>query len=77
MQNDNGVLLFEHQPRIRSFASVVGKKEAEGPLREDFDRIVYDSYFGQESFEKAETEMMRTLLILPLKKVDYSAMRSI
>ena len=68
MQNNNSVLIFEHQPRIRSFASVVGKKEAEGPLREDFDKIVYDSYFGQESFEKAETEMMRTAVNLAIEK---------
>lgn len=68
MQNNNGVLLFDHHPRISSFASVVGKKEAEGPLREDFDKIVYDSYFGQESFEKAKTEMMRTAVNLAIEK---------
>ena len=68
MQNCNGTLLFEQKPRISAFASVVGKKEAQGPLREDFDKIVYDSYFGQDTFEKAETEMMRTAVEIALEK---------
>ena len=68
MQNCNGTLMFENRPRISAFASVVGKKEAQGPLREDFDKIVYDSYFGQDTFEKAETEMMRTAVVLALDK---------
>lgn len=68
MQNCNGTLLFETKPRIGAFASVVGKKEAQGPLREDFDRIVYDSYFGKDTFEKAETEMMRTAVEIALEK---------
>lgn len=68
MHNCNGTLLFEHRPRISAFASIAGKKEAQGPLREDFDRIIYDSYFGQDTFEKAETEMMRTAVEIALKK---------
>ena len=68
MQNCNGTLIFEHRPRISAFASIAGKKEAQGPLREDFDRIVYDSYFGQDTFEKAETEMMRAAVELALEK---------
>lgn len=70
MKNCNGTLLFENQPRISAFASVAGKKEAQGPLREDFDKIVYDSYFGKDTFEKAETEMMRTAVELALQKGD-------
>lgn len=68
MINQNGVILYEHRPRISAFASVVGKKEAEGPLRDDFDKAVYDSYFGQQSFEQAETEMMRTAVETALEK---------
>lgn len=68
MQNCNGTILFERQPRIGAFASVVGQKEAEGPLKEDFDRIFYDSSFGQNTFEKAETEMMRITVETALNK---------
>ena len=70
MQNCNGTLIFQHRPRISGFASVVGKKEAQGPLREDFDKVVYDSYFGQDTFEKAETEMMRTAVEIAIEKGD-------
>ena len=68
MMNTDGTILFERQPRIISFASVVGKKEAEGPLREDFDRIIYDSYVGKDTFEKGESELMRTALGIALAK---------
>ena len=36
-------LLFEDPPLILSAASVVGKKEGEGPLGKYFDRIEMDS----------------------------------
>ena len=40
-------------------ASVVGKKEGEGPLKHCFDYISDDSYFGEETWEKAESHMMK------------------
>ena len=40
-------------------AAVGGKKEGEGPLRERFDQICSDSYFGQKSWEKAESIMLK------------------
>ena len=46
-------------PSIRGFSSTVGSKEGEGPMRECFDVIEQDSYFGQDSWEKAESEMQK------------------
>ena len=40
-------------------AAVVGKKEGDGPLGDRFDRISADSYFGEKSWEAAETTMLR------------------
>lgn len=40
-------LLFEDPPLILSAASVVGKKEGEGPLGKYFDRIEMDSMLGE------------------------------
>lgn len=68
MNNHNGTILFESRPRIISYASVVGKKEAEGPLREDFDRVIYDSYVGKDTFEQGESELMRTALGIAMDK---------
>ena len=39
-----GTLVFDNPPRIRGYASVAGKTEAEGPLGKLFDKIIYDSY---------------------------------
>ena len=52
-------LAFSAPPVIAAGASVVGRKEGEGPLRERFDRISSDSYFGQKSWEKAESTMQQ------------------
>lgn len=45
--------------RIMSTAAVGGKKEGSGPLKHCFDLLSEDSYFGQPSWEKAESEMLR------------------
>ena len=43
-------------PSIAGFASVVGKKEGEGPLAATFDQIGADDTFGETSWEKAESK---------------------
>ncbi len=50
---------FTKSPAIAGFASVAGKKENEGPLRGLFDYVSEDSYFGEKTWEKAETFMQR------------------
>lgn len=40
-------------------ATIAGKKESEGPLKDYFDNFEEDVYFGKETFEKAESEMVR------------------
>lgn len=59
---------FLHSPAILSFASVAGKKEAHGPLGNSFDVVSEDTTFGQESWEKAETQMQKVALRLALDK---------
>ena len=72
MRNNDGNLIFESKPRIVSYASVVGKKEGEGPLREWFDRIIHDSYAGKDTFEQAESELMTTAVRVALNKGDFT-----
>ena len=62
-------------PHIIAEAAVVGKKEGQGPLRERFDRISDDSYFGQKSWEMAESTMLRECFDLALKKAGLSPAR--
>lgn len=54
---------------ILSAASVVGRKEREGPLGELFDLHDPDDRFGQSTWEGAESEMQRRALNLALAKI--------
>ena len=59
---------FSELITIAAGASIVGKTEGEGPLRERFDRIGTDSYFGQKSWEKAESVMQKRCFELLCEK---------
>lgn len=48
---------FRNKPRILSGFSIVGPKEAEGPLDAYFDKRLRKDDFGQPSFEKAECKL--------------------
>lgn len=50
---------FKNPPSIISTSSIVGPKESEGPLREYFDIKLEDDLFGEKSWEKAESKMVR------------------
>ena len=72
MRNNDGNLIFEYTPHISCYASVVGKKEGEGPLRDYFDRIIHDSYAGKDTFEQAESELMNTAVRVALNKGEFT-----
>lgn len=55
-------LVFEHPPVILASSAIGGKKEAEGPLAEDFDYLDKDTTFRQASWEKAECTMQEMAL---------------
>lgn len=61
-------VVFPNFPAIEANAAIVGKKEGEGPLREDFDQITQDTKLNQASWEKAESELQKTALELALEK---------
>lgn len=61
-------IIFENKPRIISYGSVVGKKEHEGPLSNEFDAYTTDSFFGEKSFEKAESRLQKTAVQTALDK---------
>ncbi len=60
--------LLPNQPVITNWASVAGKKEAQGPLQRYFDLTSQDTYFGQKTWEQAEQEMQRLALERLLEK---------
>ena len=59
-------------PIITAWASVVGKKESEGPLGNHFDVTSKNSYFGQKTWELAEREMQKTALKTLAKKANLT-----
>ncbi len=61
-------ILLPRRPAVISCAALAGKKEGEGPLADDFDRIVEDDLFGEESWEKAEARFQYTAATLCLEK---------
>ena len=61
------------RPRIIASAAVGGKREGEGPLKDCFDRVSDDSYFGEESWERAESHMIRECFDLACNKAGLAA----
>lgn len=55
-------------PVILGGAAIVGKKEGDGPLARYFDQIVDDEYYGEKSFEKAESRFLRDCLVKCIEK---------
>ena len=53
---------LENPPVITTWASIAGKKEAEGPLAHPFDIKCRDTYFGQKTWEQAEKHMQQQAL---------------
>ncbi len=60
-------------PSIAGWGSVVGKKEGDGPLGSQFDMVSQDSYFGETTWEKAESSMQRLALSHALEKAEQPA----
>lgn len=55
-------LKLKTPPSMISNSSIVGPKEGEGPLSKYYDRILKDDYFGEESWEKAESKMLKEVV---------------
>lgn len=63
---------FDEPPVITARASVVGKKEGEGPLGALFDEVIEDAMAGQNTWEEAESSFQEKVAGLLLKKANIS-----
>lgn len=59
---------FREAPHIVSAASIVGKKEGEGPLGALFDEIEEDPFAGQDTWEEAESALQKRAATLAMDK---------
>lgn len=50
---------FEAPPTILETATIVGPKEADGPLAPYFDKCLEDEFWGEKTWEKAESKIIR------------------
>ena len=66
-------MVLPNRPRIVSSAAIAGKKEGEGPLHTDFDQIVDDDLFGEETWEKAESRFQYTAADLAVRKAGLTS----
>ncbi len=65
-------LMFENGPSIIGYGAVVGKKEKDGPLGDEFDAFFDDCRFAEETYEKAESRMQKIAVETALKKSGLS-----
>lgn len=63
---------LEKPPVITNWASIVGKKEIDGPLTHTFDVKCRDPYFGQRTWEQAEKHMQQLVLNKLISKAGLS-----
>lgn len=66
-------IAFKESPYLVSSASVVGKKEGEGPLGKMFDMVEKEDLFGENTWEEAESTMQKEACLLAMGKAHMEA----
>lgn len=66
-------LVFSNKPIIASASSVVGVKEGEGPLGKWFDMALQDDTFGEKTWEKSESKMLKEAVKMAMTRGDKEA----
>ena len=69
---------FDTPPTILETASIVGPKEAEGPMAKYFDQCLDDEFWGEKTWEKAESKIIKETVStvisksnIPATQIDY------
>lgn len=64
---------FEEMPSIIGYAGVAGKIESQGPLGDCFDKLIFDSYNGKDTYEQAESSLQAEAVSLAISKAKTTA----
>ena len=59
---------LDKPPAILEHASIVGKKEGDGPLGQEFDAVNEDTTFGEKTWEKSESRLQSNAVNMLLDK---------
>ena len=69
---------FNNPPTIANTACIVGPKEGEGPLANFFDKCLEDEFWGEKTWEKAESKIIKETVNsviaksnIPSSSIDY------
>lgn len=62
-------LVYTNPPVIASWASMAGPMEGKGPFGAEYDWVIEDYLFGEKSWEKAESKMLRETIRLAARKL--------
>ncbi len=60
--------MLPSRPAVAGFAATAGKKEGEGPLGKEFDKIYEDGMAGETTWEKAESVLHREAVVRAVAK---------
>ena len=63
---------FDTPPTITSVASIVGPKESQGPLAKYFDQCLDDEFWGETTWEKAESKIIKETVNTAISKSEIS-----
>ena len=63
---------FNNPPSILDCNSIVGPKEADGPLAKYFDKTLEDEFWGEKSWEKAESKIIKENVNILISKSGIS-----
>jgi len=64
---------FDSPPTIVETASIVGPKEADGPLAGYFDQCLDDEFWGEKTWEKAESKIIKETVNMAISKSRISS----
>ena len=59
---------FDNPPSIIGTGSIVGSKEGQGRFQDYYDLILNDNIYGEKSWEKAESKMLKEAVEIAIKK---------
>lgn len=66
-------VLLESLPCVLASAGVAGKREGDGPLGSEFDRVFEDGRMNEDSWEKAESDLQKCAVETAIEKAGLTA----
>ena len=64
----NQIYILNKPVNIASTASIVGPKEKDGPLHQFFDQCLEDEFWGEKTWEKAESNFVKETVSMAISK---------